>query len=325
MPCWIPWHGGCEGEVRERALIAELLAPLATHPAARGLADDAAVWLPPLGREIVLTHDTIARGVHYLPGDPPSDIAWKLLAVNLSDLAAMGATPAGLLLGVTLGGEDDEWLRAFVAGLRRALAHFDVALFGGDTVRWGGETVLGCTAVGHVERGAALSRSGARAGDQVWVSGTVGDAGLGLAAAKGLAPSDKSLLARYRRPEPRLALGHALAGIATACMDVSDGLLIDAERLAAASGVGIEIDLRRVPLSAAAIANAGAGEAARLAAATAGDDYELLFTAPAGANIARLATGKAPLGRVGLVTAGRGLTVRGDGGPLVLDRLGWEH
>ena len=311
--------------MRERALIAELLAPLATHPAARGLGDDAAVWLPPLGRELVLTHDTIACGVHYLRGDPPSDIAWKLLAVNLSDLAAMGATPAGVLLGVTLGDEDDDWLREFAAGLGRALTHFEVALFGGDTVRWGGAAVLGCTAVGHVERGAALGRSGASAGDEVWVSGTVGDAGLGLAVARGEAEPDKHLRNRYRRPDPRLALGRALAGRASACMDVSDGLLIDAERLAAASGVGIEIDLHAVPLSAAAVARAGDGEAARLAAATAGDDYELLFTAPPGAGIEALATAKVPLARVGRVVAAGGLKVFGGAGALVPGRLGWEH
>ena len=202
--------------MRERALIADLLAPLATHRAARGLQDDAAVWLPPLGREVVLTHDTLAEGVHYLRGDPPSDIAWKLLAVNLSDLAAMGAAPAGVLLGLTLGPDaDDEWLRAFVSGMARGLERWRVALFGGDTVRWGGAAVLGLTAVGTVERGRALARSGVRAGDELWVSGTIGDAALGLAVARGEAEPDKTLLACYRRPEPRLALGRALAGVAT--------------------------------------------------------------------------------------------------------------
>ena len=312
--------------MRERQLIAELLAPLATHRAARGLTDDAAVWLPPLGREVVLTHDTIASGVHYLPSDPPSDIAWKLLAVNLSDLAAMGATPAGVLLGVTLGpDEDDDWLRAFVAGLGRALTHFEVALFGGDTVRWGGAAVLGCTAVGHVEHGGALGRGGARVEDEVWVSGTIGDAGLGLPIAQGVAASDKYLLNRYRRPDPRLVLGRSLVGPATAAMDVSDGLLIDAERLAAASGVAIEIDLAAVPLSAAARARSGDGEAARLELVTSGDDYELLFTASADAGIAALATTKVPLTRIGRIVAGTGLTVLGEAGAIVPARLGFEH
>ena len=298
--------------MRERQLIAELLAPLATHPAARRLADDAAVWLPPLGRELVLTHDTIACGVHYLSDDPPSDLAWKLLAVNLSDLAAKGATPAAVLLGLTLGlAEDEAWLRAFTAGLGRALARFEVALFGGDTVRWGGAAVLGCTAIGHVEPGRVLSRAGAQPGDTLWVSGCIGEAGLGLAVARGERCPDTHLLARYRRPEPRLTLGRALADVASAAMDVSDGLLIDAERLAAASGVRIEIELAAVPV---------AGDP--LTAATAGDDYELLFTAPPGAPVAALATAEVPLTRIGRVTQGAGLTV--DGGPPPAC-LGWEY
>ncbi|QXQ06985.1 thiamine-phosphate kinase [Sphingosinicellaceae bacterium] len=312
--------------MRERQLIADLLAPLATHKAARGLSDDAAVWPPPLGREVVLTHDTIASGVHYLATDPPSDIAWKLLAVNLSDLAAMGATPAGVLLGVTLGpAEDDDWLRAFVTGLGRALTHFEVALFGGDTVSWGGAAVLGCTALGHVEHGAALGRGGAHVGDEVWVSGTIGDAGLGLVVAQGDAASDRYLLNRYRRPDPRLALGRTLVGLANAAMDVSDGLLIDAERLAAASGVAVEIDLGAVPLSPAARARAGDGEVARLAFATSGDDYELLFTAPVDAGIAALATAKVPLTRIGRIVSGTGVAVLGASGPLTPTRLGYEH
>lgn len=301
--------------MRERALIAELLAPLATHRAARGLADDAAVWLPPLGRELVLTHDTIACGVHYLPGDPPSDVAWKLLAVNLSDLAAKGATPAAVLLGLTLGGHEDEaWLRAFAAGLGRALEHFEVALFGGDTVRWGGAAVLGCTAIGHVAPGRALSRGGARPGDELWVSGRIGEAGLGLAMAKGELRPEKRLLNRYRRPEPRLVLGRALAGVATAAMDVSDGLLIDAGRMAAASGAGVEIDLDAVPVAGAA-----------LAAVAAGDDYELLFAAPPGAGVAALATAKVPVTRIGHIVAEAGLRVRDGGAAVVPTRLGWEH
>ncbi len=313
--------------MRERALIADFLAPLATHRAARGLQDDAAVWLPPLGREIVLTHDTLAEGVHYLPHDPPSDVAWKLLAVNLSDLAAMGATPVGVLLGLTLGaGCDDAWVRGFVGGLARALAHFEIALFGGDTVRWGGGCVLGLTAVGTVARGAALGRGGAQVGDGVWVSGTIGDAGLGLAVARGDAAPDKHLLGRYRRPVPRVALGRALVGTASACMDISDGLLIDADRLATASGVGIALDLTALPVSTAAAARTPAADAGRLDLATAGDDYELLFTAPPGADIAARATAKVPLTRVGTVVAGAGLTVTGTGGTVLTPaRLGYEH
>ena len=307
--------------MRERDLIARLLAPLATGATARGLADDAAVFTPPLGRDLVLTHDVLAAGIHYLPGDPASDIAWKLLAVNLSDLAAMGARPAGVLLGLGLSAaEDDAWLTAFTAGLERGLDRWGVALWGGDTVTGLAAAVLGLTAIGTVEPGAALSRGGARPGDGVWVSGTIGDAGLGLAIVRGEAGADKYLLGRFRRPEPRLALGQALVGVASAALDVSDGLLIDAERLAAASGVAVTIELAQVPVSDAAAARIRRDDAGLLALATAGDDYELLFTAPAGADVPAGTT------RVGTVAAGAGLVVIGVAGTAIAPgRLGFEH
>jgi thiamine-monophosphate kinase len=310
----------------ERDFIARMLRPMARSAAARGLADDAAVWTPPLGRDLVFTHDVLAAGVHYLQGDPPGDVAWKLLAVNLSDLAAMAAAPAGVLLGLALSEREDEsWRAAFTAGLGRALDHFGVALWGGDTVGGVATAVLGLTAIGHVEPGKALGRAGAQPGDALWVSGTIGDAGLGLAIARGEAPADKALLARFRRPQPRLQLGRALGGVATAGMDVSDGLLIDAERLAAASGVAIEVDLAAVPVSAAARARVGDEDAGRLMLATAGDDYELLFTAPAVVDVTALA-GDAPVTRIGVVSAGNGLQLRGAAGRMALPvRLGWEH
>jgi thiamine-monophosphate kinase len=310
----------------ERDFIARMLRPIAGSAAARGLADDAAVWTPALGRDLVFTHDVLAAGVHYLPDDPPGDVAWKLLAVNLSDLAAMGAAPAGVLLGLALSQREDEsWRAAFTAGMARALAHFGVALWGGDTVGGVSAAVLGLTAVGQVEPGRALGRGGARPGDALWVSGTIGDAGLGLAIAKGEAAPDKALLRRFRRPEPRLALGRVLGGVATAAMDVSDGLLIDADRLAAVSGVGLAIDLAALPVSAAARARVGDDDSALLALATAGDDYELLFTAPAGADVVGLA-GKIPVSCIGTVVAGGGLRLTGRAGPVPLPlRLGWEH
>ena len=307
--------------MRERDLIARHFAPLSQSRTARGLADDAAVFAPPLGRELVLTHDILAAGIHYLSGDPPSDVAWKLLAVNLSDLAAMGARPVGVLLGLGLSPTEDEtWVAAFAAGLQRGLERWRVALWGGDTVTGLAAAVLGLTAIGTVEPGTALSRSGARPGDGVWVSGTIGDAGLGLAIARGDASFDKALLARFRRPEPRLALGQALVGVATAAMDVSDGLLIDAERLAVASGVGITIELARVPVSGAAVARTQRDDGGLLALATAGDDYELLFTAAPDAVVPAGTT------RVGTVSSGAGLTVLGvDGAVVVPQRLGWDH
>lgn len=306
--------------MKERQLIAELLAPLATSAAARGLHDDAAVLTPPLGRDLVLTHDVLAAGIHYLPTDPPGDIALKLLAVNLSDLAAMGARPMGVLLGLGLSpAEDAAWLTAFTAGLRQGLERWNVALWGGDTVAGLAQAVLGLTAIGQVEPGWALSRSGARPGDTLHVSGSIGDAGLGLQIALGQAAPDPFLLHRYRLPEPRLALGQALAGVATAAMDISDGLLIDAERLMLASGVALTIDLAALPLSRQAAARTP-DDAARLERARAGDDYELLFTLPPDT--------AAPPGttRIGHIAAGTGLTVMGsDGAPCEPGQLGWEH
>jgi thiamine-monophosphate kinase len=308
----------------ERDFIATALAPLATSAAARALADDGAVWAPPLGRELVFTHDILACGVHYLSSDPPSDIAWKLLAVNLSDLAAMGARPAGVLMGLGLSAaEDDGWREAFTTGLGRALAHFDVALWGGDTVTGLDRAVLGLTAIGTVLPGQALGRGGAQPGDDIWVSGTIGDAGLGLAMAQGRLPVNKALLNRFRRPTPRLALGRALAEVASACMDVSDGLLIDADRLARASGVRLAIDLDAVPVTAGPWT---AARADRLARATAGDDYELLFTAPTDADILALAAAtKTPLTRIGRVVPGLGVQALGGGEDMTPLRLGWEH
>lgn len=307
----------------ERDFIARALAPLATATAARGLIDDAAVWTPPMGRDLVFTHDVLAHGVHFLPDDPPGDVAWKLLAVNLSDLAAMAATPVGVLLGLALsGGDGNSWRDAFVAGLGRALQHFGVALWGGDTVTGVSQPVLGLTAIGWVERGKALGRAGAQPGDQLWVSGQIGDAGLGLAVALGRRPFDKALLNRFRRPTPRLALGTALGGMASAGLDVSDGLLIDADRLARASGVQLAIDIAAVPLGQPA-----ADLDERLARLTAGDDYELLFTAPPGVDVPALAAAaKTPVTRIGTVLAGTGLALHADGEPVALPvRLGWEH
>lgn len=315
--------------LKESAVIARLRR-FVTHPAARGLIDDAAVYVPPLGRDLVITHDQIAAGIHYTAACPPSDVAWKLVAVNLSDLAAKGAVPVGVLVGLTLSAaEDADWFEAFARGLDRVLATFGCALLGGDTVLEAPAAVFGCTAIGTVEPARALSRAGARPGDALFVTGTIGDAGLGLDIARGQAPADKVLLARYRRPTPRLAVGAGLAGLANAAMDVSDGLLIDAARLAAASRVSVEIALDAVPLSDAAVARSGDGTAARLAAASAGDDYELLFTVPEAAAAAAFTLCEQAgvrVSRIGRIGAGEGLVVTGpDGRPLAPERLGFEH
>ena len=295
----------------EAEFIAALRA-LPLHPAARGLMDDAAV----LGEQ-VMTLDTLVESVHFLATDPPADVAWKLLAVNLSDLAAKGAAPTGALLSYPLG--DDGWDRAFLAGLHEASATLGCPLLGGDTVRPppGTPRVLTLAALGTSP--AAPSRTGGRAGDALWMTGTIGDAGPGLAIARGQ-PGPAALLARYRRPAPRLAEGRALAPHVHAMADLSDGLLIDAARMAAASGLAATIDLAAIPLSPAYRAHVGHDRAARIAAATAGDDYELLFALPSGATPPVHAT------RVGMLAEGAGLTLHDGEDPVPIPaRLGFEH
>jgi thiamine-monophosphate kinase len=306
----------------EAAFIARLC-EIATHPAARGLRDDAAV-LEVDGTTVVLTHDVIAEGVHFLPDDPPQDVAWKLIAVNLSDLAAKGARPLGVLLGYSLG--DAEWDRGFVEGFEAALGAFGLPLLGGDTVK--APRVLGLTAIGTAT-GPVPARDGAKAGDHLWVSGAIGDAGLGLRMLRGELAPEASLVERYRNPRPRLDAGLRLAPLVTAMMDVSDGLLLDASRMASASEVGFDIDLALLPLSDAFRAAAGGDREAHLVAATAGDDYELLFTAPPDRAIEVLAIAEAiglPLSRIGTAVEGAGLRLTEGGEAIALPpRLGWEH
>jgi thiamine-monophosphate kinase len=296
---------------------------LATDPAARGLTDDAAV-LEVGGVTLVLTHDILAEGVHFLPDDPPGDVAWKLVAVNLSDLAAKGARPVGVLLGYSLG--EAEWDRTFADGLGMVLRTFGIPLLGGDTIK--APRVLGLTAIGEAQ-GPVPSRSGARPGDHLWVTGTIGDAGVGLRILRGELPHDEMLIERYRNPRPRLEAGQRLAPLVSAMMDVSDGLLIDAGRLAVASDVSIEIDLALVPMSDACRRVAGGDRAARLAAATAGDDYELLFAADPGHSAAILDLAEEfgiSFNRIGEVRAGKGLRLTdGDEAVRLPPRLGWEH
>ena len=278
---------------------------LPLHPGARGLRDDVAV----VGG-LVVTTDTLVEGVHFLPGDPAGDVAWKLVAANLSDLAAKGAVPEGVLLSYPLG--DPAWDAAFVAGLHDALDALACPLIGGDTVSLpaGAPRILTITALGR--DAVAPARSGARAGDALWVTGTIGDAGAGLAIARGAA-GPAALLARYRRPVPRLAEGRALAPLVYAMSDVSDGLLIDARRMADASGLAVTIDLAAVPL-------APDWPADPLAAATAGDDYELLFACPPELQP------PVPATCVGRLAAGTGLILLDAGRRVPLPpRLGWEH
>jgi thiamine-monophosphate kinase len=252
---------------KESALI-EAMRALASSPAARGLSDDCAV-LPFGGETLVLTHDMMVEGVHWLAGQDMADVAWKLLATNLSDLAAKGAEPVGVLLGFTLGNEDER----FIAGLAEALDAFGVPLLGGDTVSGKGPRTLGLTALGRGTCSPVPDRRGAREGDALWITGPVGAAMLGFEALRDGTGADSIA---FRRPQARLAEGRALAPLVTAMMDISDGLLIDAARMGEVSGVTFAIDSAAVPFPASLPAQRR-NEAMRW-----GDDYELLFTLPAG-------------------------------------------
>lgn len=305
----------------ESTLLAQLRA-LAAHPAARGLADDAAL----LG-DLVLTHDTIVEGVHYRPADPPASVGWKLAAVNLSDLAAKGATPLAALLSLSL--KDDEgWETAFLAGYQEAALAFGLPLIGGDTVALpaGAPRVLGLTAIGRAGP-AVPSRAGGRPGDQLWLIGTIGDAAAGLALLEAEGDTSGPLVDAYRRPVPLLAEGQALAPHASAMMDVSDGLLLDAHRLALASGCGLSLDLDALPLSPAFTAARGSDRCARLFAATGGDDYALLAALPPGANALTLLKGSSvSVARIGELTGDGAFVLADTLGPVPLpERLGYEH
>ena len=316
--------------------IARFFAPLAkSFPGALGLLDDAALIASEPDCEHVVTTDTIVSGVHYLGDEPASAIARKLLRVNLSDLAAMGAQPRVYFLNVALPDTvDDAWLEEFADGLDADQTQFGVVLAGGDSVATPGPTTLTLTAIGSVARGQALRRSGAAPGDAIYVSGTVGDGALGLRAARGalagLSPAHRdSLIGRYRLPEPRLGLGQALVDVATAALDVSDGLVGDLGHIAEASGVACTVHADRVPLSDAATAALAADPALRDPILTGGDDYELLFTAPpARADAVATAADRAgvPVTKIGVVGSGRGVRVLDEAGRAIeFVRPGYVH
>jgi thiamine-monophosphate kinase len=291
-----------------------------------GVGDDGALVAAPSGATLVLAADTIVEGAHFPPGFDARFVGHRALAVNLSDLAAMGAEPAWALLAVTLPAADEHWLSGFAAGLDALARRHGVALVGGDTTR--GPLTVTMTAAGHVPPGRALMRQGAKPGDDLWVSGTPGDAAAGLAILQGRLPAQgrarDALLARFQLPQPRVALGLALRGVATACIDVSDGLAADLGKLCAASGVGADVEGRELPLSAGLCSVAPPG--ARLDYALGGgDDYELLFSADAGerARIAALDSGVV-LRRIGTIAEAEG--VRIDGQPPRRDTgHGFDH
>ena len=336
----VPMQQTPSTEIGEDALISEFLAPLTAAVAgARGLRDDCASLTPPAGMDLVLKTDPIRAGVHFFADDDPADIAWKALAVNVSDLAAKGAQPLVYLLALSFPEPPRRaWMTAFADGLRRAQEAFGCHLTGGDTDRAPGPLCVAVTVIGTVPHGCLVPRTGAQIGDSVFVSGTIGDACLGLAlradaaeaATWALQPLERqALLDRYLRPQPRLPLGQALLSHATAAMDVSDGLAKDADRMFRAAGVAGDIDLRLVPLSGSArqLTQRFPGLLNRLV--TAGDDYEVLCTVPRvteAAFIRAAATSGVAVTRIGRVTAGCGAHFVGsDGQTVSLGHLGWTH
>jgi len=323
----------------EFELIKRYFAPLATDSGSLGLADDAAVFTPRPGYDLVLTKDMLSADVHFFPDDPPEAIAQKALRVNLSDLAAKGARPRGYLLGLGLASDwTADWLDRFCKGLSADQAAYGVVLWGGDTISSGDGLQISVTAIGEVPQSKAVRRTGARPGDALYVSGTIGDGAAGLkarldsgfSARNGLNDDElRHILDRYLLPRPRVDLAEPLGEFAHAAMDVSDGLFADAAHVAEASAVDLRIDLDLVPVSPAleTIRQAGADEAAALLAG--GDDYEILACVPmasAGAfeNAARAAG--CPVTRIGEVTSGSGkVNVHHGGVPVDVLSAGFQH
>jgi thiamine-monophosphate kinase len=323
----------------EEKLIERFFKPLAIHPGALNLSDDAAYLSPPPGHDLVLTTDSTVAGVHFFEDDPPETIAKKALRVNLSDLAAKGAEPIGALLAISLPGNFDEgWIANFARGLGEDCIAFSCPLFGGDTTKTPGPLSISITAIGKVPSGKMIKRSGAKPGDLVVVSGTIGDAALALELKKRLLsgglgtlnkPQAAELTRRYRIPEPRLALVAALRAHANAAMDVSDGLVGDLGKLAAVSGVRAEIDTAKLPLSNPAHDAIAAEPALLSVAITGGDDYEVLAAIPE-ARFAAFAeaAGAAgvPVTTIGRFSTGEDVSVLGPGGQeLSFENASFSH
>ena len=315
-------------------LIAQSLAPLSDAARGLGLTDDAALFNPAPGHTAVLSTDTLVAGVHFLPDDPPGDIARKALRVNLSDIAAMGAVPKGYLLNLSLPDDvADTWLDAFIAGLAGDQQVFGVTLLGGDTVRTSGPFTVSVTAVGEVRLGRAIKRSGAHIGDGVFVTGTIGDAVIGLRVLTekaSLDPVDANFVVdRYRLPQPRTTLGPHLVGLASAAIDVSDGLIADLGHICETSSVAATVSAATLPLSPAGQAAIAGAQFTVSDAVSGGDDYELLFCAPPETRRA-LSRLSAQLGvqitKIGEINAGSGVELIGSDGEIVpIDRPGHTH
>jgi thiamine-monophosphate kinase len=321
----------------EFGMIARYLRPLADDPGAFGLTDDAASLSPQPGFDLVLTKDMVAAGVHFFAEDPPASIARKALRVNLSDLAAKGAKPIGYLLGLALPADwTEDWMASFSAGLAKDQARYGLPLLGGDTVKSPDGLMLSVTAIGQVPTGSIVRRAGAEPGDLIVVSGTIGDAALGLRLRLGTLSADMAgegaahLLDRYLHPQPRLGLAEAVRRFAHASLDISDGLVGDLGHITRTSGVSAVIDAEQIPLSDAARAVVAADPTAMASVLTGGDDYEILVTLAedslAGYQAAALEAG-IPVTVIGRIEAGEGAPVVLDarGTPIVLGRASHDH
>ncbi len=320
----------------EFALIEELLAPLAAgHLGAFGLKDDAATLRVPDGQELVVTADMTVAGVHFAMVDAPADIASKTLRVNLSDLAAMGATPRGYLMTIARPSScNDQWMAEFAVGLKSDQDAFGLSLIGGDTVATAGPLTLSVTALGTVAIGSALRRNGARPGDDLYVSGTIGDAALALAISEAVGQrlgTSKADFLRQRlvRPTPRISLGRGLVGVASSAIDISDGLVADLQHICDVSHVGADVRVDEIPLS------EPTDEALLIEpdlidhVLAGGDDYELLFTAaPSLSNRVTQAAhiAKVSLAKIGTITESTAIVLRrADGLVHRLGRTGYTH
>jgi thiamine-monophosphate kinase len=329
-----------ERHLDEFSLIARYFTPLATQPEALGLRDDAAVIALPAGQELVVSCDTIVEGVHFLKDDPPETIAYKALAVNLSDLAAKGARPYAYLLALTLPSEPPApWLESFTAGLRALQEKAGIMLVGGDTTRTPGPLSLTITVLGLVPQGTSVPRRGANPGDRLYVTGTIGDSYLGLRLLQqpdlgkswGLSKEDIALLVRrYRKPEPRCALTTVIRNCAESAIDVSDGLVGDIEKLCHVSQVNAEIELNLIPLSAPARKAAAKDRNLLEGMIVAGDDYEIAAAVPASRSAKFEAEAKkagVEVSAIGVIRAGEGAVtvLAADGQPITLARKGFSH
>lgn len=317
-------------------LIAKYFAPLAAGaPGAFGLKDDAATIALKFGEELVVTTDLLSAGTHFFPDDPPELIARKSLRVNLSDLAAKGAKPEGYLLSLALPRDiAADWLSSFAKGLAKDQREFGVTLFGGDTTATNGSVTISITAFGILPGGSMTKRSGAKPGDIVFVTGTIGDAAEGLSLLAGqskasFTATESALIHRYRLPEPRVAFGQKIRGVATAALDVSDGLVADLEHIADASRVHMTVGVSTIPLSDHRRRTSGTSESEIIAAVTGGDDYEIAFTAPVEkrAAVQKLAAEtQTRVSEIGLVEAGEGVSLVGDdGSEIAILHKGYKH